>query len=88
MIAFETIKHFGKDVGEIFRRGPQEPDPGKAVLAGKGTNVQSLLRVLMQVLLTMTVIVASSFHLLGNGSEESIRLSYAALGVVMGYWLR
>jgi hypothetical protein len=83
---FLTLRLFCFDLQAIFQH---KKDPVMGVLAPGEGKARTIVRVLMQVLITLTVLVAGTAVILNPnqhvGMEKAV---WGAFGTLVGYWLR
>jgi hypothetical protein len=83
---FLTLKLFVADLRLLLRR---EPNPFAGVLSGGEGKVRTVIRVLMQLLISAVVLGLSVLVILDHSqTEETKKPAYVLLGTVVGYWLR
>jgi hypothetical protein len=83
---FLTIRLLIGDLQAIFRA---KPNPLVGILGASEERGRTILRVVMQVLISLVVIAVSPLVILDpNQQEGSKRLAWGALGSLVGYWLR
>ena len=84
---FHSPTQFLGDMQTLFLS--VEDDTGEGATESKRTRRLALLRVVLQILLTLVVVAASSY-VIGNpgllGTKTS--LGYVGYGMALGYWIR
>jgi hypothetical protein len=82
---FMTIKLFAFDLRSLFRKEENLRDGP----LGFGDKAKAVVRVLMQVLVTVVVLALSIAVIRDPAqSQDTKELAFSGLGVVVGYWLR
>lgn len=83
---FVTIRFLAADLRALFRT---QPNPYAGVLGISAGKARTLVRVLMQVAISLLVVGLDAWVIHDpNQSQDSKKLAFGTLGTVIGYWLR
>lgn len=83
---FLTIKLFVADMRAVLKK---EPNPYLVVLGPRAQKTRAVVRIVMQVVISVAVIGLSWYVIVDPTQSEAIKkLAFSGLGTIVGYWLR